>query len=148
MWTWLDKLGPNRSLIDAWYAIQHLKDCADDADGKDTAKGRKWFDKHRTILLEDAKGIGRPIDAIRHLSNSGRGGAILGSELVFFRKNRARTDHQAARDAGCPIGSDCVEPANRIVVQQGMKRWGQALGTARRTGRPDVPFPAEIGTLR
>ena len=37
-WTWLDKLGPNRSLIDAWHAIQHVKECADDAFGKDTAR--------------------------------------------------------------------------------------------------------------
>ena len=113
-WTWLDKLGPNRSLIDAWHAVQHVKECADDAFGKDTAKGRKWFDKHRTILLEDAKGIGRTIDAIRYLISSGRGGAILGRELEFFRRNRARMDYRGARDAGCPIGSGCVESANRL----------------------------------
>ena len=107
-WTWLDKLDPDRSLIHAWHSVQHLKECADDAYGRVTAKGRKWFDKHRTILLEDAKGIGRTIDAIRYLVRSGRGGAILGSELVFFRKNRARMDYRGARDAGCLIRSGCV----------------------------------------
>ena len=128
MWTWLDKLDPDRSLIDAWHSVQHLKECADDAYGRDTAKGRKWFDKHRTILLEDAKGIGRTIDAIRYLVSSGRGGAILGRELEFFRKNRARIDYRGARDAGCPIGSGCVEAANKYIVQQRMKRSGQRWG--------------------
>ena len=80
------------------------------------------------LLVEDAKGIGRTIDAIRHLVKSGRGGAILGRELEFFRKNRARMDYRGARDAGYPIGSGCVESANRFVVQQRMKRSGQRWG--------------------
>ena len=127
-WTWLDRLDPDSSLIDAWHAVQHLKECADDAFGKDKAKGRTWFDKHRTILLEDAKGIGRTIDAFRCLISSGRGGAILGRELEFFRRNRARMGCRGARDAGCPIGSGRVESTNRFVFQQRMKRSGQRWG--------------------
>ena len=127
-WTWLDKLGPNRSLIDAWHSVQHLKECADDVFGKDTESGRKWFDKYRKILLDDARGIGRTIDAIRHLDRSGRGGKVLSRELEFFRKNRARMDYRGAKDAGCPIGSGCVESANKFLVQQRMKRSGQRWG--------------------
>ena len=37
-------------------------------------------------------------------------------------------DYRGARDAGCPIGSGCVESANRFVVQQRMKRSGQRWG--------------------
>ena len=111
-----------------WHSVQHLKECADDVFGKDTERGRKWFDKHRKILLDDARGIGRTIDAIRHLVRTNRGGKVLRRELEFFRKNRARMDYRGAKDAGCPIGSGCVESANRFLVQQRMKRSGQRWG--------------------
>ena len=127
-WTWLDKLDPDRSLVDFWHGCQHLKECADDAFGKDSEDGRKWFDKHRRILRDDAKGIGRTIDAIRYLVRKERGGKVLRRELEFFRKNRARMDYRGAKDAGCPIGSGCVESSNKFLVQQRMKRSGQRWG--------------------
>jgi hypothetical protein len=114
--------------VDAWHAVQHLKGCADDAFGKDTEDGRKWFGKHRRILLDDARGIGRIIDAIRCPVRKDRGGKLLRRELEFFRRNRARMDYRGAKDAGCPIGSGCVESANKFLVQQRMKRSGQRWG--------------------
>ena len=78
----------------------------------------------------------------------GRGGKVLRRELEFFRKNRARMDCRGAKDAGCPIGSDCVESSNKFLVQQRMKRSGQRLGTGGRSERPHLPRPAEIGTVR
>ena len=71
--------------------------------------GDAWFEKYRDILPDDPNGIGRTIEAIRHLVRSGRGGEDLERELRFFRKNRKRMDYKAASNAGCSIGSGAVE---------------------------------------
>ena len=63
-WTRLEKLDPDRSIIDAWHVIQHSKKCADYDSGPDTEGGRNWFDKYCGIMLDNAKGIGRSIAAL------------------------------------------------------------------------------------
>ena len=63
-----------------WHAIQRLEECADDAFGKDMKDGRKWFDRFRGILLDDANSVGRTIDAFRYLVNSDRGGKVFRRE--------------------------------------------------------------------
>ena len=128
-WAFLETLNPDCCLVDFWHSCQHLKACADDAFGRDGEAGTAWFEKYRDILRDDADGIGRTIEAIRHLVRSGRGGDDLKRELRFFRKNRKRMDYKAASDAGYSIGSGAVESSNKNLVQQRMKRCGQRWGS-------------------
>ena len=139
--------GPIRHSV---HSCQHLKECADDVFGKDTERGRKWFDKHSRILLDDAKGIGRTTDAIRHFDRTGRGGKVLRRELEFFRRNRTRMNYRGAGDAGCPIGCLCrmLGVLKQVSGSAEDIEVGPALGPGGRSGSPHVPFPAEIGTVR
>ena len=73
---------------------------ADDAFGRDTVEGKKWFGEHRRILLDLAGGLGRTIDAIRQFDRTDRAGKILRRQLEFFRRNRAR---MACRVQGMPV---------------------------------------------
>ena len=150
-WTWLETLDPGVSLIDAWHAFAHLKECANDAFGEGTEASDAWYKKYRDILRDAQGGIERVIEAIRYLASSGRGGRIVKRELAFFRKNRPRMDYHGAQMSGSPIGSGCVEAANKVLVQQRMKlagqRWGRAGGqgilTTRafdKSGRYDAAF--------
>ena len=127
-WTFLESLSPDCCLVDFWHACEHLKICADDAFGRESAKGLAWFERYREVLRESENGIGRTIEAIRHLVARGRGGEDLGRELRFFRKNRHRMNYRAASDAGYSIGSGTVESANKNLVQARMKRCGQRWG--------------------
>jgi len=127
-WTFLESLSPDVTLVDFWHSTQHIKVAADAAFGADTAAGTAWFEKWRHVLRHDPKGVGKVIDALRHLLRKGKGADDVRRELAFFRSNRHRMHYAAAADAGYAIGSGSVESANKVLVTSRMKRSGQSWG--------------------
>lgn len=127
-WTFLESLSPDVTLVDFWHATQHIKAAADAAFGADTAAGTAWFEKWRHILRHDPKGVGKVIDALRHLLRKRKGAEDVRRELAFFRNNRRRMQYADAADAGYAIGSGSVESANKVLVTSRMKRSGQSWG--------------------
>jgi len=115
-------------LIDFWHVAQHLSAAADAAFGADTAEGTARSGRWRHVPLHDPRGVGRVIDALRHLPRKGKGTDDIRRELAFFRSNRRRMECADAADAGYAIGSGSVESANKVLVTARMKRSGQGRG--------------------
>ena len=127
-WTFLESLSPDVTLVDFWHAAQHIKVAADAAFGADTAAGTAWFEKWRHVLRHDSKGVGKVVDALRHLLRKRKGAEDVRRELAFFRNNRRRMYYADAAKAGYAIGSGAVESANKVLVTSRMKRSGQSWG--------------------
>ena len=124
-WTFLDSLGPDVTVLDAWHAVQHLKVAADAAFGEGSPEAMAWFEKWRHILRHHPEGAFKVIDALRYLARKGVGIKIIARELGYFRSNRHRMNYCRLADAGYPIGSGSVEAANKTLVCSRMKRVGQ-----------------------
>ena len=152
-WTFLEKLRPDEQAVDFFHACEHLSDVADHAVASD------WYDKYRAILRDDANGIDKVIRAICHLRDKATTAAalkVLERELKFFRKHRRRMRYASLTARGYTIGSGVVEAANKVLVNQRMKRagmrWsiegGQNVLTFRaliRSGRFDLAWQAMVG---
>ena len=152
-WTFLERLQPDKQAVDFFHACEHLSDVADHAVTTD------WYDKYRTVLRDDANGIDKVIRAIRHLRDKATTATALKDlerELRFFRKHRSRMRYANLNVMGYTIGSGVVEAANKVLVNQRMKRagmrWsiegGQNVLTFRalmRSGRFDSAWQAMVG---
>ena len=152
-WTFLEKLRPDEQVVDFFHACEHLSDVADHAVATD------WYDKYRAVLRDDANGIDKVIRAIRHLRDKATTTAALKDlerELKFFRKHKRRMRYASLNAKGYAIGSGVVEAANKVLVNQRMKRagmrWsiegGQNVLTFRaliRSGRFDLAWQAMVG---
>ncbi len=137
---------PDVMPVDFRHAARHPGAAADAAFGPDTAAGTAWSGKWRHVLRHDPGGVGRVIDAMRHLLRKGKGADDVRREPACFRSNRRRMECADAADAGHPIGSGSVESANKVLVTARMKRSGQGRGRdggqgARPSGRPRVRTP-------
>ena len=151
-WTFLERLQPDKQAVDFFHACEHLSDVADHAVTTD------WYDKYRTVLRDDANGIDKVIRA-RHLRDKATTATALKDlerELRFFRKHRSRMRYANLNVMGYTIGSGVVEAANKVLVNQRMKRagmrWsiegGQNVLTFRalmRSGRFDSAWQAMVG---
>ena len=124
-WAFLERLNPDRLVLDFWHAAEHLGVVADAAFGSDTARRTAWFEKWRHVLRHDPRGVSKVIDALCYLLTKGTGADVIRRELAYFRNNRSRMDYASAADAGQPIGSGAVESANKVLVTTRMKRSGQ-----------------------
>ena len=89
-WTFLESLRPDVTLVDFRHSTQHVKVAADAAFGTDTAAGTAWFEKWQHVLRHDPKGVGKVIDALRHLLRKGKGADDVRREPAFFRNIRRR----------------------------------------------------------
>ena len=114
--------------VDFWHAARHVKVAADAAFGPDTAEGTARSGRWRHVPRHGPRGVGRVIDALRHLPRKGKGTDDIRRELAFFRSNRRRMECADAADAGYAIGSGSVESANKVLVTARMKRSGQGRG--------------------
>ena len=85
----------------------------------------KWVEGKRHILRHDPKGVGKVIDALRHLKRKGRGGTEIRMTLGYFSNNRSRMKSYHVAKDGYPIGSGEVEAANKVLVTHRLKRCGQ-----------------------
>ncbi len=134
-WEFLAKLDPHAEVLDVWHALEHLHVVAQSARDPDC-----WFQKWRSVLMDEHDGVERVIRAIRYLRDScGRGRADVERELEYFRKNKLRMRYRALKDRNLPIGSGVVEAANKSIVTKRFKgsgmRWSMEGGQAVMTFR-------------
>ena len=129
-WTFLDSLMPEASAIDFWHACEHLAAAAAFARSPD-----RWYEKWKTALLRDPKGVDKVVRALRRplaTRESGRGEAAR--VLEYFRGNRQRMRYREMQDRNLPVGSGVTEAANKVLVGARMKgsgmRWSMAGGQA------------------
>jgi len=127
-WAFAESLKPDVEVLDFWHAAEYLKLAADAAFGSDEAASTKWYKNKRHILRHDPDGVGKVIDALRHLLRKGKGRAEIERALGYFRNNRRRMNYFHIAKAGYPIGSGQVEAANKVLVTQRLKRSGQSWG--------------------
>ena len=151
-WTFLEGLKPDVRAVDAYHACEHLAVVAGHADAAD------FYEKYRTILMHDANGVDKLVRAIRHLRDKATtANKDLDRERAFFRKNRHRMRYATLQADGYAIGSGVVEAANKVLVNQRMKRagmrWsiegGQNILTFRaliRSGRFERAWQTMVGT--
>ena len=75
--------------------------------------------------------------------------AVLERELGFFRRHRRRMRYASLNAKGCVIGSSVVEAADKVLVNQRMKRvrWSMRSERSRLQGVDDVgPLQCRVGT--
>ena len=127
-WTFSKSLDPDEEVLDFWHATEYLKEAADAAFGSDEKDSTDWFEDKRHILRHEPKGVGKVIDALRHLLRKGRGKAEIQKTLGYYRNNRRRMNYYELAKKGYPIGSGEVEAANKVLVTHRLKRSGQRWG--------------------
>ncbi|MCY4590937.1 MAG: hypothetical protein OXE86_10365 [Alphaproteobacteria bacterium] len=99
------------------------------------------------MLRDDPDGIERVTRAIRYLRSTARSRQAykdLDRELNVFRKNRERMRYAELANNALSIGTSIVEAANKLLVTQRDETQWHALAACLRSGRADVPGPAEI----
>ncbi len=108
-----------------------------------------WYDKYRAVLRDDANGIDKVIRAIRHLRDKATTTTALKDlerELKFFRKHKRRMRYASLNARGYAIGSGVVEAANKVLVNQRMKRAG--MRWSMRSERPHFQSIDKIRPFR
>jgi len=96
--------------------------------GEETPEFKQWFSKQKQALkLGKTEAVLR---RIRRLENGVRGrgrrrkiGIIRGS-ASYLEKRREMIKYNEFQDKGYPIGSGCVESANKLVVESRLKQAG------------------------
>ena len=127
-WTFLKSLNPDLTVLDFWHAAEYLKRAADAFFGADDEASMKWFKAKRHSLRTDPEGVSKVINALRYLLRKGRGKEEIRKALGYFRNNRRRMNYYQVAEDGYPIGSGDVEAANKVLVNQRLKRSGQSWG--------------------
>ncbi len=145
-WAFSESLKPDVEVLDFWHATGYLKLAADAAFGSDEEASTKWYKDKRHILRHDPKGVGKVIDALRHLLRKEKGRSEIERALGYFRNNRRRMNYDHLAKAGYPIGSGQVEAANKVLVTSRMKRSGQSWG--REGGQGVLAFRALLKSDR
>ena len=145
-WVFSESLKPDVEVLDFWHAAGYLKVAADAAFGSDEEASTKWYEDKRYILRHNPNGVGKVIDALRHLLRKEKGRAEIERALGYFRRNRRRMNYDHIAKAGYPIGSGVVEAANKVLVTQRMKRSGQRWG--RQGGQGVLAFRALLKSDR
>jgi len=125
-WTFLDKLCPDAiSVLDFYHAAGHLKIAMDEI-FDDPNKAKETFERYRSTLRHNAKGIHSVIRFLSKHSNATPKNAVLRRELNYFKSNKARCEYHAVKTKHLPIGSGIVEAACKTLFTQRMKRSGMA----------------------
>ncbi|MCY4184286.1 MAG: hypothetical protein OXC82_13155 [Rhodobacteraceae bacterium] len=119
-------------IVDFHHATTHLSKASGHAASKED-----WYGEWRSVLLEEDNGVDRVLGAIEDIWN--RSGDEEAREELrticnCFNERRGRMQHADLKRRGLPIGSGCVEAANKTHVEERMKRsgmrWSRAGGQA------------------
>ena len=146
-WTFLEKLRPDERAVDFFHACEHLGEVSD-----------RREQLVRKVPRRATMSTASTRSAICHLRDKATTEPelkVLRRELGFFRKHRRRMRYANLKANGC--GSGVVEAANKVLVNQRMKRagmrWsvagGQNVLTFRAllmSGRFDAAWRAMTGT--
>ena len=135
-WTFLDgeSMPEGESVLDFFYASEHLAKALAAAYGEGTPEFRRRFLALRRRLRDDERGADKIVRAMRYLRGKHPRSKTIERELAYFRRNRARMRYAHLRSLSLPIGSGVVEAACKSLVSDRTKRsgmrWAQAGGQA------------------
>jgi hypothetical protein len=142
-------------ILDFPHAVEHLSTAAQAVFGPGTATASEWLGVQRHALRhgqEDAV-----LRAVAELAATPRlsaaAGATVTGVLTYLTARREHLRYERFSLAGYPIGSGCVESANKLVVEARLKgagmHWARAnvnpllaLRTLLANGRWDETWPA------
>ena len=128
-WSFLDTEFPQGiSVLDFYHAAEHLKKAFNLAYDKDEIKSRVAFNKYRSLLRHDPKGISKIIRVLARLVKKYPARKLLLTELNYFKNNKARCRYYHIAENNLPIGSGIVEATCKTLVTQRLKRSGMCWG--------------------
>ncbi len=119
-------------VTDFWHAAERLKEAVDLAYGRDSGEGGRKCRVLRERLLTEpggADGVIRSLDCLRR-----RHSPDIAKTVTCYRNNRQRVNCAECRADGLMIASGTVEPTNKNLITQRLKRsgmkWRHAGGQA------------------
>ena len=114
---------PNAVRILDWcHAMEYLGDVATAAWGAGSAEAKAWLETQReTLLTKTAQEV---LAALRDLTLTGEAAKTRNKALYYLEQREAQIAYAAFRELGYPIGSGIVESANKLVVEDRLKRSG------------------------
>ena len=96
--------------------------------GEDTAEFKEWFNKQKhSLKLGKTEAVLRNIRGLeKRARGRGRGKKlkIIRGSVNYLEKRREMINYNEFQDLGYPIGSGCVESANKLVVESRLKQAG------------------------
>ena len=105
-------------LLDFYHAAEHLNKVAELQKKLNPAQRKRWFNKHRKMLLEGK--INEVVTTIKGIYRKSRN-KKLRTERDYFIRNMKRMRYSAIAKEGLPIGSGSVESAVRRVINLRLK---------------------------
>ncbi len=135
-------------VLDFPHAVEHLSTAAQAVFGPGTAAASEWLGVQRHALRhgrEDAV-LSAVAELIATPELSALGVATVTGVLNYLTTRRAHLRYQAFAAAGFPIGSGCVESANKLVVEARLK--GAGMHWARRNVNPLLALRALLANQR
>lgn len=128
-WDYLHGALPESTeVVDFFHAIEHLTTALASVYGEGTTACHAHAERLRGLLLEDALGVEKVIQALARQKKAHPQNKTLTTELAYFRKNRHRMRYAGYRYLNLPVGSGVVEAACKTLVTQRMKRSGMRWG--------------------
>jgi hypothetical protein len=96
--------------------------------GEETAEFKEWFNKQKhSLKLGKTEAVLRNIRGLENRARS-RGRAkklkVIRGSMNYLEKRREMINYNEFQDLGYPIGSGCVESANKLVVESRLKQAG------------------------
>src|SRR5579859_2249741 len=109
-------------ILDFAHAAEHLSDLGNAAIDAGSVLASDWLSKQ----LHDLKhhGPGQVLTDLRALVAKHPELKDQSSHLAYLEKREAQMQYPTFQDAGWPIGSGCVESANKVVVEARLKGAG------------------------
>lgn len=96
--------------------------------GEETAEFKEWFNKQKhSLKLGKTEAVLRNIRGLQNRAR-GRGRAkklkVIQGSVNYLEKRREMINYNEFQGLGYPIGSGCVESANKLVVESRLKQAG------------------------
>lgn len=109
-------------ILDLPHAAEYVNAIGQAVYGQDTPEARAWFQEQ--IAQLKTQGPHPVLATLRALCNAHPHIDTLPQRLAYLEKRVEQMDYPAYQAAGWPIGSGCVESANKLVVEDRLKGSG------------------------
>ena len=109
-------------ILDLPHAAEYVNAIGQAVYGQDTPEARAWFQEQMAQLK--TQGPGPVLATLRALVDTHPHIATIPERLAYLQKREEQMHYPAYQAAGWPIGSGCVESANKLVVEDRLKGSG------------------------
>jgi hypothetical protein len=135
-------------ILDLPHAVEHLGAVAQAVFGAGTAAASDWLGTQAHALRHGHEA--QVLAALTHLAGRPdlrlEAQAVCTRVLAYLTTRRAQIRYQTFADAGYPLGSGCVESANKLVVEARLK--GSGMHWARASVNPMLALRTLIANDR